>query len=566
MAATLLTKRQVIHRRINRRLTVGLILVALLLGQIGAVMAQGGTTLRLAMPPILGATAQSPIPDPASLPMDALDARDLVENLFVGLFRYDAASQSAAPVLAQTWTTSDDGLTWTFILRDDIQWVGYNPDSGQIAVKRAVTAEDVVAGIRRACHPLKPSPDGPAMLVIQGCYTASQADPLLVDDTRVAGWVAAEAPDSTTLVLRLAFPVAYLPSLLAQPEFRPVPREFIDFMPAWPAIASSGPYVYTGWTPGESLTLVRNPFWPDDLPGTVERIAITYAAADEARADLYRSGAVDFARLGGSGPALMTQMPGAVFARRGGDVMVLGFSAERAFVNRLGVRQALAWSLDREALAAADPLALPVTTLTSPGAIAGPGEAAGLGFEPDAARAALASAGYGNCVGVPEVIRVAAPPELAAAAEQITAGWTATFGCVDGLFEVVTPPAETVVSLARGLVDFENTLRPHIWIAPWAAYTLDAHGGAADALHCRFGYFYSGLACGPVDALIDWAGEAVGEDRADVYARLEGRLFGPAGTTPVTPLWAVAEYVGAAASLEGPADFGPAWWGEWSVE
>ncbi len=551
-------------RLVRRGLIVGVV-GALALSLVKIQAQEGSFTLRLAAVPIPGATAQSPVPDPVSLPLEAADARDLIENLFVGLFRYDAPTRRAVPVLAREWTVSADGLTWTFTLRDDIPWVGYNPASGEVFVRRPVTADDVVEALRRACHPLRPSPASPAVLVIQGCYTAAQADPLLITDERVAGWVGAEAPTPATLVLRLAFPTAYLPALLTQPEFRPVPREFVTFTPAWPTLVSDGPYVLAAWEPGQTLTLVRNPHWPEPLPGNIGPITITYEADDAARAALFARGAVDFARLGAGGPDLRQQRPDAVQVWRGSAVTVLGFSTERAFVNQLGVRQALAWALDRERLAASDPFRLPITTFTPPAAIAGPPADAGISFEPEAARDALAAAGFPNCQGVPEIIQVAVPQGQEALGDQIIAQWTATLNCGAGLFEVIPLRQDRLVDLGRGMVDFEHTTRPHIWIAPWSALTLDAQGGAADAFHCRFGYFYSGLPCGPVDALIDWAAATVsGDGRPDVYAHLEGRLFGPAGLYPAVPLWADAVYVGVAAGLSGVGDYGPAWWGEWN--
>ncbi len=522
--------------------------------------------LRVVTRPIQGVTAQTPLPEPVSLALADGDARDLVENLFVGLFRYDAATRSAVPLLAREWTVGEDGLVWTFHLRDDIPWVAYNRERGEITVLRPVSAEDVVAALRRACHPLRPSPQSPAIYVIQGCYTAAHANPLLVTDQRVAAWVGVEAPDSTTLVIRLAYPVAYLPSLLTQPEFRPIPREFVDFTPAWPMMASSGPYVLIGWSPGEGLTLVRNPHWPDPLPGNIAQVTLTYGAEEEDRVAAFRQGQADFARLGGGGPALFAARPEAVQVRRGLGVTLLGFSTERAFVRELGVRRALAWALDREALLAALPgaAALPVATLTPPGVIAGPPADIGVGFEPEAARAALAGAGFANCGGVPEIIELAVPRGQEPLAEQIVAGWSAVLGCAPNLFAVRAISPERLVDIGRSLIDAENTTRPHLWLVPWRMTYLDAHGGAADAFHCRFGYFVSGLPCGPLDALLDWAGAtASGPERADIYARIEARFFGPAGLYPAVPLWAEGEYVGVAAGLSGVGDFGPAWWGDW---
>ncbi len=554
--------------RLRRPVALAALVVMLLAGELPA-RAQAGATLRLGMLPFRGATDQSPIPDPVSLAPDALDARDLIENLFVGLFRYDAATHSAMPVLAREWSVGEDGLTWTFRLREDIPWVSFKADTGEISALRPVSAADVVAALRRACNPLAPSPAGPAIFAIQGCYTAAQTDPLLVSAERVAGWVGAEAPDSTTLVLHTAYPL-YLPALLTQPEFRPIPREFVDFTPAWPSIASSGPYVLTGFSLGERLTLARNPFWPDTLAVHAERIEISFLSDPGALAGAFAAGQIAFARLGAPGQTDVSALdPAAVRQWPGAERIVLGFGLERAFVDQARVRQALAWAIDRAAVAApAGSGLLPVTTLTPSGAIDGPDAAAGVGYEPDAARAALAEAGYASCSRVPEVIQIAAPRALTALAEGLIGQWAAVLGCAPDLFEIVPTSAEGVQAYARGLIDAETTTRPHLWLAAWTPETIDAASGAADTFDCRYGIFFSGQPCGAFDTLADYAATlsttaASAESRPEVYTRLEARLFGPAGSYPAVPLWVEAQVAAVSPALQGLGEYGPAWWGEW---
>src|SRR5258706_1521730 len=96
--------------------------------------------------------------DPVSLPHDDLSARDVAENLFVGLTRYDPVSGQIQPALAREWKVSGDGLTWTFTLRSDIKWVSYNASTQQVEAIRPVVAGDFVYGIRRACDPPPPNP------------------------------------------------------------------------------------------------------------------------------------------------------------------------------------------------------------------------------------------------------------------------------------------------------------------------------------------------------------------------------------------------------------------------
>ena len=138
----------------------------------------------------------------------------------------------------------------------------------------------------------------------------------------------------------------------------------------------------------------------------------------------------------------------------------------------------------------------------------------GVGNAPDAARAALADAGYANCGGVPEVLDLAAPPDLVPLAEALVGQWAAALNCSAELFRIVPTDAGAVLAAARGLIDAENDVRPALWLVAWTPDAPDANNGAADAFDCRYGYFYSGLPCGPTDALAAWAGTYNGADRA----------------------------------------------------
>ncbi len=105
------------------------------------------------------------------------NAVNIVENIFVGLMRYDPATGVIQPELADTWETADDGLTWTFELRDDILWVETDGNEaaligiGQSSARpiRPVIASDVVFAIRRICDPRVGSPDAFTYFIIEGC-------------------------------------------------------------------------------------------------------------------------------------------------------------------------------------------------------------------------------------------------------------------------------------------------------------------------------------------------------------------------------------------------------------
>jgi ABC-type oligopeptide transport system substrate-binding subunit len=123
-------------------------------------------------------SAQSPIKilvagttgpgDPRSIdPQHAIDTRDwTLENLlFPALTTLDEESNEVVGGLAKGWDISDDGLTYTFHLVENVPWVRYNADTKAVEqVKdndgnvRIVTAQDVVYGWTRALDPATASP------------------------------------------------------------------------------------------------------------------------------------------------------------------------------------------------------------------------------------------------------------------------------------------------------------------------------------------------------------------------------------------------------------------------
>src|SRR5450631_2161388 len=156
-------------------------------------------------------TARVILPAPASLDpvnLGRLDqsGRTIVENLFVGLTRYNPVTRQIEPGLASEWHTADNGLTWTFKLRSDVQWVSYNASSAQVQALRPVVAGDFVYGIRRACEPTPPNPAAHTVYIIAGCRKVATATPASIDDLFIARELGVMAVDAQTLEIKLAVP------------------------------------------------------------------------------------------------------------------------------------------------------------------------------------------------------------------------------------------------------------------------------------------------------------------------------------------------------------------------
>lgn len=147
-----------------------------------------------------------------------LNGLSACRHLYEGLYKLDANGDVVLGQ-AESVETSEDLLTWTFTLRDDINW-----SDGQ-----AVTSEDFVFGFDN--------------LAAQGGDYSS-----LVSDV-VESY---EAPDEKTLILHLASPCGYLPAVLAFPSSYPVRKdmveEFGDAYATDPEKALyNGPYAMTNW-------------------------------------------------------------------------------------------------------------------------------------------------------------------------------------------------------------------------------------------------------------------------------------------------------------------------------
>lgn len=516
--------------------------------------------------------------DPVQLSRFDLDSRDLVENLFVGLTRFNSRTGQIDPWLAESWQVSDNGLTWTFQLRNDIQWVALK--EGKPEAIRPVTAADVVFAIQRACDPNRPSPVAANIYLIKGCRAFASPNSLeQLDPNQV---IAVRAVDETTVEFDLVFPASFFLTMTSLPEFRPLPAEFVDdstglwFRPD--NIITSGAWLITDWQPGVLMKLDRNPFWPDEFAGTVETVEVRFDVGIDAIASELVSGSLDFARID---PVLVstiqTQKPELLHSRDGLSLTLLGFSynmvnAEGALVvspldNPL-VRRALALALDRDTLAqnVFGFSTRGTTHFTPRSAMAGP-SSPGAGFDPAAAVQALTTAGYPNCAGFGQ-LPIAVTDQEVVLAQNIVAQWQANLGCPQEVFPITPITRRDVLNTAHNTVDVvEGGIRYPLWIISWSADYPDAQAWIADALHCEYGYLRAGRVCDRLDEFMNQAGTTLDNTvRFSAYNQIENEFFGSQGSFPVIPLVFEQHWTAQNPDLVGISSYGQLQFDRWSFE
>jgi peptide/nickel transport system substrate-binding protein len=161
------------------------------------------------------------------------------------------ATDTLVPDLAtDLGTVSDDGLSWTFTLREGVLFENGRPITAQdvkYGIQRSF-ASDVIVGGPTYVVDLLDDPANP----YPGPYSTEEDDPDLVS---------VETPDARTIIFRLRAPQPDLRFVMALPSSSPVPAELDSGASYGKDPVSSGPYAITSVDPATGILLDRNPHW-----------------------------------------------------------------------------------------------------------------------------------------------------------------------------------------------------------------------------------------------------------------------------------------------------------------
>ncbi|MCD7758001.1 MAG: ABC transporter substrate-binding protein [Clostridiales bacterium] len=219
-----------------------------------------------------------------------VDGSCLAVNSFEGLMTYSADGELVEGC-AESYTASEDGLTYTFTLREGLKWSnGADLD-----------ASDFEYAWRRAA-------DVETAADYQYLYEIL-ADCQYDEDGRFVGLgessvVASE--DGSTLTVTLASPCAYFLELCAFPTFFPVYQETVEAnnpegitpggwaLDAGDSFVCNGAYVLQSWNHDSDMTYVKNEYYRSADSITIETLNFTLSSDDTAIYAAYQSGELDF--------------------------------------------------------------------------------------------------------------------------------------------------------------------------------------------------------------------------------------------------------------------------------
>lgn len=208
----------------------------------------------------------------------SVDGACLAITSFGGLYTYDAEG-NLTPDFATGYEMSEDGLTYTFTMRDGLKW----SDGADL------TAKDFEYSWKRAAATATAADYSYMFNGIKG----------YPDDLAVAA-----SEDGTTLTVELEAPCAYMLDLMAFPAFYAVPQQAVEAVEGWEenpgawaneaGFVTSGPYTLTAWTHNESMTYTKNPNYWDAENVKLETLEFMLSADDTAIYAAYQAGDVDF--------------------------------------------------------------------------------------------------------------------------------------------------------------------------------------------------------------------------------------------------------------------------------
>ena len=296
---------------------------------------------------------------------------------------------------AESWEASEDGLTWTFTMRDGLKW----SDGTDL------NAKDFEYSFKRMVDPNTAAPYAETCLgMIDGFEEAAgfpDADGNPTVDPNPEALNVKASDDGKTLTIVLSYPCSYFDKMAAFATMSPVQQATVEANgDAWctspDTFVSNGPYMITDWTPSERIVLTKNPNYVGGWDSSkivsdtitlllLEDSSASYAAYNSGEAVLVKDVPTD-------------EIPSLTKAEDGGDFYVdtilgtyyVSLNLQRDAFKDAKVRKALSLAIDRDYVANT----IMQGTYSAADSIVGPGIVDESGYFHDNGNAPYISADY----------------------------------------------------------------------------------------------------------------------------------------------------------------------------
>lgn len=320
----------------------------------------------------------------------------LVSNLFEPLLNYAPGNTAPVPGVAERYDVSEDGRTYTFYLRHNAKWSNGRP----------VVAEDFVYAWRRGLSPATASQNASNLWYLRHAKAYNEGS--LTDFEQVG----VHAEGDRILRVDLESPTPFFLSLVAYPAYAPVPREVVEEHGIqWTRpehMVTNGAFTLEEWTVRDRVVLKKSPTYWGAEDVFLDRAVKVHGENEDMAFQLYESGKVHWT------PAQIPteKIPQLLESGRPDFhvdpilcVAYYFFNVQRPPLDRREVRHAINRAIDRERITKHILRAgqTPATRLVPPTtrSLSGYEGPSVPGYDPEAAAALLAAAGYPQGEGMP---------------------------------------------------------------------------------------------------------------------------------------------------------------------
>ncbi len=260
----------------------------------------------------------------------------LLNDMFLGLTTFNARGE-IIPGAARSWQTSEDGLVWTFALREDLKW----------SDGTSLTAADFEYSFKRLLNPATAASLAYFLYMIDNAPEVNRGE--LTPDA-----LGVEATGPHTLTITLSRPYPYLLERLLYPTGFPVPRHVIEMHGAewvkpehW---VSNGAYTLSDWRPQAYVALRANPHFY--APAGIQQVQYHPVASEQSAYNRYRNG--ELHAIGsfpvGQLASVAQNLPDHLRRSDLLSMMYLVFNTATAPFDDVRVRQALSLAVDQPTL------------------------------------------------------------------------------------------------------------------------------------------------------------------------------------------------------------------------
>lgn len=280
------------------------------------------------------------------------NAHLIINNTFEGLVRLSADGE-IIPGIAESWSVSPDGLTYTFNLKNGTEW--YCPNSlksefgdefyNKFSAEK-VTARDFVFAMQRAVSPATDSPSAHRLFVIENAVEIHSGNA----DVSSLG---VSAPQDYTLVIKLREPCDDMLERLTESVFMPCNEEFFNTMNGrygltHKHILCNGPFYVSAWDKEGSLSIRKNKYYSGKQAVMPSSVNFDFDYSIQTIADKIATATTSAAILP---PDCETPENAVVVKENPNSVFGFVFNCSDSYLKNTNLRLALCSAIDRNLFA-----------------------------------------------------------------------------------------------------------------------------------------------------------------------------------------------------------------------